>query len=281
MNITQTKILAEQIRLESLRSMASEGKGHIGGALSSADLVAVLYQDVMRYDPSDPDLPERDRLIFSKGHCGPVLYAALALKGYFPMDELSTLNRNDTRIPSHCNAQKTPGIDISTGSLGQGASLAAGIALGMKLKNLDTKAYLVLGDGECNEGQVWEMAMFAAQFKLDNLIAFIDRNHQQLDGYTSDIIDMGDLAEKFRAFGWETETVDGHDIAAIYQAIQSAGQEPGKPVLIQLETVKGKGWSKTEGKPKVHHLPISSDDLEQAEQEIIKRIEALKGGSHE
>lgn len=270
-NVCRTRILAERIRLESMRCMASEGCGHVGGVLSAAELAAVLYEDVLTCFPSDPGRMDRDRVVLSKGHCGPVLYAALALKGFFPLEELTTLNRNGTRLPSHCNCLDTPGIDISTGSLGQGASLAAGIALGMRLKGLSRYTYLILGDGECDEGQVWEAALFAAHFKLGNLVAFVDRNRQQLDGYTCDVMDVGDLEEKFRAFGWHAQTVDGHDVRAIYDAVEAAKGE-ARPSAIVLETVKGKGWSVSEGKPNVHHLKISEEQFALAEREISARI---------
>lgn len=274
--IIEMKLLATKIRLESILSMGSFGSGHVGGVLSVADLVAVLYGEVLHYNPLDPLMEDRDRVILSKGHCGPVLYAALALKGFFPKKLLSTLNRNNTTLPSHCNMHDTPGIDMSTGSLGQGASLAAGLALGLKLRNIPRYAYLILGDGECDEGQVWEMALFAAQQKLDNLIAFVDLNHQQLDGYTDDICALGDVRKKFEDFGWHTVQINGHDPAAIYDAIQNAKLETGHPSMIVLDTVKGKGWSVTEGKTNVHHMTITQEQMKTARVELGEQIAALQ-----
>lgn len=271
----EIELLAAKIRLESILSMGSCGSGHVGGVLSAADLVAVLYGDVAYYDSAHPLMEDRDRIILSKGHCGPVLYAALALKGFFPKELLSTLNQNNTTLPSHCNMHDTPGIDMSTGSLGQGASLAAGLALGMKLKNIRRYAYLILGDGECDEGQVWEMALFAAQQKLDNLIAFVDLNHQQLDGYTDDICGLGDLRRKFEDFGWNALQINGHDPAAIHDAVREAKEKTGLPSVIVLDTVKGKGWSVTEGKANVHHMTITREHMEAAKVELGGRIAAL------
>lgn len=273
---TELEIFAAQIRMQSLLSMGSYGSGHVGGVLSSADVVAVLYGAIANYDPLQPDLEGRDRVVLSKGHCGPVLYAALALKGFFPMELLKTLNQNNTLLPSHCNMHDTPGIDISTGSLGQGASLAAGMALGMKLKGIDSYTYLILGDGECDEGQVWEMALFASQQKLNNLIAFVDLNHQQLDGYTDDVCALGDVRKKFEEFGWYAQQVDGHSVEEIYDAIIRAKQQDSAPAMIVLDTVKGKGWSVTEGKSNVHHIPITKQQMADMEQEINARILALQ-----
>lgn len=274
--LIEVKILAEQIRLESIKAMGTYGSGHVGGVLSAADVVAVLYGKIAYYDAKNPSLEDRDRIVLSKGHCGPVLYAALALKGFFEKELLATLNQNNTSLPSHCNMHDTPGIDVSTGSLGQGASLAAGLALGMKLKKLSSYTYLILGDGECNEGQVWEMALFAHQHKLHNLIAFIDLNHQQLDGYTDDICQLGDLRQKFENFGWNSVHIDGHDIQKISDSIVLAKKQHNKPTLIVLDTIKGKGWSVTEGKEKVHHVTINAHQVELACEEINKRIKKLE-----
>jgi transketolase len=220
-------------------------------------------------------MEDRDRVVLSKGHCGPALYAALALKNFFPLEWLKTLNANGTRLPGHCNMRETPGIDMSTGSLGQGASLAAGIALGMKIKNLSARAYLILGDGECDEGQVWEMALFAAQRGLDNLVGFVDWNHQQLDGDTDAVCSLGSLEEKFKAFGWHACTVPGHDVEAIYDAVLETREQRERPSMIVLDTVKGRGWSLTEGKPNIHHISISAEQAEEARKEIGGRIDAL------
>jgi len=258
---------AKLIRYHSMECIASCGSGHVGGVLSIADLLAVLYGKIMNIDSSNPLWEERDRLVMSKGHCGPALYAALALKGFFPIEELRTLNQNGTRLPSHCNTL-TPGVDFSTGSLGQGASLAVGVALALKKKNNPARTFLILGDGECNEGQIWESAMFAAHYGLDNIIAFVDQNKQQLDGDTRDVMSMENLEESFLSFGWFVKKVAGHNLEKIEEAILNAIENKGKPSLIVLDTIKGKGWTGAEGKPKVHHLPFTEKDLEILKNEI-------------
>lgn len=278
MDSKNLKILAAQIRLYSIRSMYSSGGGHVGGSLSLAEVLAVLYGTVMNYDPQNPKLDCRDKLVLSKGHCGSALYAALALSGFFPIEMLKTLNKNGTHLPSHCDMNKTPGVDMTTGSLGQGASLAAGLALGKKLRGKAGNVYLILGDGECNEGQVWEMAMFAKQQQLDNLIAFVDWNHQQLDGFTKDICDMGDIDAQFAAFGWHSSVVDGHDVEAIQKAATEASERKDKiPTCIVLNTVKGKGWSLVEGKPNNHHLAITDEMMAEAENEFTAVLNGLSG----
>lgn len=272
MDREELELLARQIRYYSLKCIASAGSGHVGGVLSMADLMAVLYGDVMRLVPDQPDYPDRDRCVMSKGHCGPAQYAALALRGFFPLDELDTLNQGGTRLPSHCN-KLTPGIDMSTGSLGQGASMAAGIALALKKKHSLAYTYLILGDGECDEGQVWEAALFAAHHCLDHLIAFVDLNKQQLDGYTKEVLDLGDLSAKFRAFAWDCQRINGHDVIEIKEAIEKAKKNISQPSVILLDTVKGKGWSKSEGKPNVHHMTVSQEEVDSYLHEL-----ALQGG---
>ena len=272
----ELNLFAAQLRLESILSMASCGSGHVGGVLSAAELVAVLYGDQARYRPAEPDWDGRDRIVLSKGHCGPILYAALALEGFFPKELLSTLNKPGSTLPSQCNMHDTPGIDMSTGSLGQGASLAAGMALGLKMRKNDAYTYLILGDGECDEGQVWEMALFAAQQKLDHLIAFVDLNRQQLDGYTDEILALGDLRRKFEDFGWHAVEVDGHDVSAIHDAIEDAKSRAGVPSMIVLATVKGKGWSVTEGRTGIHHTPITPEQAAAAKKELGAQISALQ-----
>ena len=273
----ELKVFADRIRLESIKSIASYGGGHVGGVLSMAELFAVLYGNIMRVDSRNPKWNNRDRLVLSKGHCGPVLYSALALKGFFPLKMLLTLNKDGSDLPSHCNMFHTPGVDACTGSLGQGGSIGVGMALGLKMQGKDSRVYVVLGDGECDEGQVWEFALFAAHNHVDNLIAFIDRNHQQLDGYTSDVCEVGNLAKKFEDFGWNVHTVDGHSVKEIENAIKDSMTVKGKPTMIVLETIKGKGWSVTEGKSNIHHITINSEQLKCAEEELcakIKKVEA-------
>jgi Transketolase, N-terminal subunit len=220
--IRELKRLAVKIRIDTIKSIANFGAGHVGGAMSMVETLAVLYGKIMRYDTKNPDWKDRDWFICSKGHSGPSLYATLAIEGFFPEEELKTLNQGGTKLPSHCNKDLTKGVDMSTGSLGQGSSLAVGVALGNKLDKRDNYTYLMLGDGEIQEGQVWEAALYAAQKKLDNLIAFVDYNKKQLDGYVKDINDVGDIKVKFESFGWNAQKVDGNDVVQVYDAIMNA-----------------------------------------------------------
>lgn len=274
----ELKKFATQIRIETVKQIAALGIGHIGGSLSMAEVLAVLYDKdagVMNIDPKNPKWEDRDYLVTSKGHGGPAVYSALALRGYFPMDWLKTLNKPGTNLPSHTDRLKTPGVDMTTGSLGQGTSEAAGIALGHQMDDKDNYTYLIMGDGELNEGQVWEVALFAPQFKLDRLIAFVDYNKQQVDGFTCDIMDLGDIAQKYAAFGWHAQTVDGHDVAAIHDAIERAKENEGSPSVIVLDTVKGKGVSYTEGKHGNHNMSITAELEAKALDELNKVMEAL------
>ncbi len=268
-NSDELQKFADRIRLHAIRSMHASKGGHVGGVLSLCELMAVLYGKVMEYDPENPRMEERDKVVLSKGHCGPVLYSALALSGFFPEEELLTLNQDGGHLPSHCDMNKTTGIDMTTGSLGQGASTAAGMALGKKMLGRKGMVYLILGDGELNEGQVWEAAMFAKQHRLDNLLVLVDWNHQQLDGYTEGICDMGNIENLFRAFGFRAVTVDGHSVEAVEKAIvQAASEKDGIPKCIVLDTMKGKGWSVTEGKTGIHHIGITDEMMAEAEKEF-------------
>jgi transketolase len=268
--------LAVNIRLGAMRAFRTRGFGHVGGALSIADLLAVLYGSAMRYDPARPDWPERDKLVCSKGHAGPAVYAALALSGYFPMDWLDTLNQPETRLPSHCDHRRTPGIDMTTGSLGQGFSTAVGLALGDRLKGRDNQVYLVVGDGELNEGQVWEAAQFAAHHKLDNLIAFCDHNGKQLDGPTREIIAMDNIAGCFTAFGWDTQTIDGQDVAAIGNAVETARQHLAQPHMVVLETTKGAGVTRVARMDANHHIAVPQDLADEAMAELQAELFRLQ-----
>jgi transketolase len=272
----ERKRFGKKIQIEIVKMIASLGVGHLGGSLSLADLLAVLYSGQLRHNPKDPGWEGRDWLICSKGHAGPALYAALALRGYFPMEELETLNRPHTHLPSHCDRTLTPGIDMTTGSLGQGASTAAGVALGHKMNGASNRVFLILGDGESQEGQVWEMALFAAQKRLSNLIAFTDYNHMQIDGPTAEVNDLGDIAAKFREFGWFSLEVDGHDPAAIDNAIELAKAQGKAPSLIVLNTVKGEGWSASAGKVGSHSRTISADELKEALKELETTLATLE-----
>ena len=255
----ELKDFALQIRIACLEELKSLGFGHVGGSLSVADVLAVLYGSVMKIDPKNPSWPERDKLVCSKGHAGPAVYATLALKGYFPYDMLMTLNKPGTQLPSHCDRNKTPGVDMTTGSLGQGTSLAVGLALGDKLKGRDNRVFLITGDGELNEGQVWEAAMFAAARKVNNLIWFIDDNKKQLDGPTDVILPRGDIPAKFEAFGFDTQHIPGNDVEAIYEAIERTALITDKPHAIVLDTVKGAGVKMIEETLNNHSMAVKAD----------------------
>lgn len=244
-----TVSFGKEIRRATLRCLHSQGSGHVGGCLSIVDVLAVLYGKHMDVDPSAPKRPNRDCLVLSKGHAGPAWYATLALKGFFPMEWLDTLNKLGTKLPSHANLNLTPGVDMTAGSLGQGLSCACGLALGKKMSGDDHFVYVILGDGELQEGQNWEGAMFAAARKLDNLIVFVDANKLQIDGTTAEVCNVEDIAKKFASFGFVTARIDGHDHDAIDNAICLAKQQArskryaGKPHCIVLDTVKGRGIS--------------------------------------
>ena len=245
-NLQELKRFALKIRLGTVEALKSRGFGHIGGSLSVADLLAVLYGNIMRVDPKNPKWPERDKMVCSKGHAGPAVYATLGLKGFFPYDEIKTLNQPGTNFPSHCDRNKTPGVDMTTGSLGQGTSMAVGLALGDRIKGRDSRTYLIVGDGELDEGQAWEAFMFAAANKLDNLYVFIDWNKKQLDGYVSDVLEPFSFKEKMQAFGFDTKQVNGNDIEALLNAIKACESVKGKPHAIVMDTVKGCGIKEVE-----------------------------------
>ena len=271
-NVKETMKAAAEIRKGVLRALAAAGSGHIGGSMSLAEMLAVLYTDILNVDPSVPDMPERDYVVLSKGHCGPALYSTLACKGYFPAEELLTLNKGGTSLPSHCDRLKTTGIDISTGSLGQGISLATGVAMGKKLQNIPGTVYVIVGDGELQEGQNWEALMFIAHRKLSNIVVIVDNNRRQLDGYTADICGEEDLKAKFEAFGFETQRADGHDVKALYEAFTKAS-ECGVPAAVICDTVKGHGCSLSEIDGFNHYMPVSPADAEEAIKEIDRRLE--------
>ncbi len=264
-----TVAFSKEIRRQTLRCMNSLGSGHVGGSLSVADVLAVLYAKHMNVDPACPDMEGRDKLVLSKGHSGPALYATLALKGFFPLDELLTLNKLGTKLPSHCNMTLTPGVDMTAGSLGQGLSCACGLALAMKIKKQSSFVYVITGDGELQEGQNWEGAMFAASKKLDNLIVFVDNNKLQIDGATEDVIKVEDLEAKWTAFGFETVRIDGHDHQAIDKAVCAAKEGQNRPHCIILDTVKGKGVTFYESMGAgVHSTDVTAEQLEKALAEL-------------
>lgn len=262
---------AREIRYHTMDAIGTLGVGHVGGCLSIAEVLAVLYYgDKMNIDPSNPKMQGRDRLVISKGHAGPALYAVLAMKGFFPMEWLKTLNQPETNLPSHCDMIRTPGIDMTAGSLGQGISCAVGAAKGSKIVGDNATIYCIVGDGESQEGQVWEASMTANQYQLDNFILFLDNNHKQIDGETKDVNDLIDPCAKWAAFGFNTCQVDGHDVAAIAAAIDEAkARKNGKPTMICLETVKGKGVSFIEAAGfGNHNMPISPEQKEMALNEL-------------
>lgn len=254
------------MRIDIVRMIAEAGSGHPGGSLSCADILTALYfGGVMDHRPDDPAWDGRDRFILAKGHAAPALYAALALAGYFPEEELETLRKLGSRLQGHPDSNQVPGVEVSTGSLGQGLSIAAGAAAGLKLDGKPQTVFALLGDGECQEGQVWEAAMFAAHRKLDNLIAIIDRNGLQIDGSTEEVCDPGDIAAKFQAFGWDAREVDGHDIPALVEALgQAKADRGGKPHAFIARTVKGKGVSFMEGQAGWHGKAPNAEQLAQA-----------------
>ncbi|KGM44564.1 transketolase [Neobacillus niacini] len=262
MNLQEIEAFRDEIRLKTLKELYHLGFGHYGGSLSIIEALAVLYGEVMKVNPKDPKWEDRDYFILSKGHGGPGLYATLAAKGYFPEEVLYTLNQNGTTLPSHPDKNLTPGVDMTTGSLGQGISAAVGVALSHKLSNKSNYTYCIVGDGELNEGQCWEAAQFAAHHKLNQLFVFIDDNKKQLDGPTKDIIDPLDFVEKFKAFGFYTLKVDGRSLEQIYQAIEEGKGQTVQPVAIILDTVKGQGVPYLEEKADNHHIRPSKEDEE-------------------
>jgi len=263
---------AREIRKNTLDAIGFLGVGHIGGSLSIVELLAVLYFRQMKVNPAEPRMENRDRLVLSKGHAGPALYSALALKGFFPIEWLHTLNKGGTNLPSHCDRNKTPGIDMTTGSLGQGLSAACGIALANRIDSRQVFTFAVIGDGESDEGQVWEAAMFASHNRLDRLIAFTDCNKMQIDGTTAAILDIESLEAKWSAFGWSTKRVDGHDVEAISAAIDDArmgaAECRGKPTMIILDTVKGKGAAFCEGLVTNHNMTFDYETAKNAIAEL-------------
>ncbi|MGI6005129.1 MAG: transketolase [Christensenellales bacterium] len=255
------KQISKEIRKWTLEMIANLGGGHVGGSLSIVDILTVLYFEKMNIDPQNPKMEDRDRFVLSKGHAGPGLYATLARRGYFDRSWLDTLNGPHTLLPSHVDMTRTPGVDQTAGSLGQGISCAVGHAIAGKLKGKDYKVYCIVGDGELNEGSCWEAFMLASTKKLDNLVVMIDANKWQIDGRTCDVINLDPLPDKFTAFGFEVFEADGHDIGAISQAIDKANAVKDKPICIIFHTIKGKGFKPLEDQRAVHHTPVSAEDL--------------------
>ena len=271
MESTVLQDLSEQackIRQDIVKMLGKAGSGHPGGSLSSADIVTVLYFNEMKIDPQRPDWPERDRFVLSKGHAAPVLYAALAEKGFFAREELMTLRKTGSRLQGHPSLKHLPGVEMSTGSLGQGLSAANGMALAARLDKRDYRVFVLLGDGEIQEGQVWEAAMAAAHYKLDNLVAFLDHNGLQIDGPVGQIMSPEPVADKWRSFGWHVEEIDGHNLKEITDALARAGKVKGKPVMIIADTVKGKGVSYMENQVGWHGSTPNAEQTSQALTEL-------------
>lgn len=267
---------ALRIRRGIVEAIEHKGGGHIGGSLDMADLLAVLYNEELRVRPEEPDWDGRDYLVCSKGHAGPAIYTALALKGFFPYERLYTLNRGGTTLPGHCDRTKVPGVDATTGSLGQGLSISCGLSLGAKLSGSDQRTYCILGDGELAEGQNWEAAQFAAHYQLGNLIAFLDWNKMQIDGSNDKVMKLGDAVAKFSSFGWNAVVVDGSDVIAIDHAIKQAKEDTEKPHMIVLDTVKGANISCISSLPNNHCIGLPHQLAEQALKELDEQEKRLE-----
>ncbi|MGG3942978.1 transketolase [Peribacillus psychrosaccharolyticus] len=283
MQVTETNLqfFAKQIRFYTLKELQVVGFGHYGGSLSIVEALAVLYGKHLTIDADDANNPDRDYFVLSKGHGGPALYATLFLKKFFSEETLYTLNQNGTTLPSHPDRNLTPGVEMTTGSLGQGISAAAGIAFGNKLDGRSNYTYAIVGDGELNEGQCWEAFQFAAHHKLDHFVVFIDENKKQLDGLTIDIINPFDFVEKMKAFGFAAERVDGSNVDAIDEAIQRAKKRSGQPTAIVLDTTKGQGVSYLEEKVDNHHIRPSMDDTNAINAALAELENALAGGENQ
>ena len=266
---------AMDIRISGLKMVQKAHSGHIGGAFSMSEIMSVLYFDKMNIRPQEPDWEERDRFVLSKGHCTVALYPTLALRGFFEMERLDTFRRIDGHLSGHAEMRYVPGVDMSTGSLGQGFSAAVGMAVGAKLSGKELSVYAVMGDGEIQEGQIWEGCMYAGAHKLDNLIGIIDSNKVQLDGTVQEVLDTGDLKLKFESFGFFVQSIDGHDVEAIVEAIDRAKAEKGSPSMIIANTVKGKGISFMEGKSTWHGKTPDEEQFEAAFAELYQRAGEL------
>lgn len=270
MDKEKIRLHAQNIRMNALKMIAKAGSGHPGGSLSIADILSVLYFDKMNVDPKNPSMENRDRLVLSKGHAAPGLYAALFEKGYFGKEEMESLRQVNSMLQGHPDMKGTPGVDMTTGSLGQGLSTAVGMALGAKYKKSDLTVYSIIGDGEVQEGQIWEAAMAATHYKLNNLIVFLDHNGLQIDGKNEEVMGIEPIGEKFASFGWEVISIDGHDIDQISDAVDKAKKSSNKPTLIHAKTVKGKGVSFMENQYGWHGVAPKPEELEIALKELEK-----------
>ena len=269
--------IACKVRIWTIEGVFNAKSGHPGGSLSAADMMTYLYFKEMNIDPADPKNPDRDRFVLSKGHCCPALYAALALKGYFSTDEIKVLRHIGAMLQGHPDMKGTPGVDMSSGSLGQGVSAACGMALAGKLDNKNYRVYTMLGDGECEEGQVWEAAMFAVHMKLDNLCMIVDFNRLQIDGHVDDVAGLGDIGKKFEGFGFEVIRMNGNDFNEIESAFEKAKTIKGKPTVIIANTIKGKGVSYMEDQVGWHGKAPNADEYKIAIEELNAKLKELAG----
>ncbi len=267
-DIAELEVIARECRRTILKMLNKAGSGHTGGSLSAIDIIVNLYYCQMKHDPQNPGWAERDRFILSKGHAAPALYTTLSQCGYFPEEDLYALRTKGSHLQGHPDMLKTPGVDFSTGSLGQGLSVACGMAIGLKLDRSESRVYAILGDGEIQEGMIWEAAMNAAHNKLDNLCAVVDYNGLQIDGYIKDVKNPEPIAEKWEAFNWKTISIDGHDFIQINEAFKQAAETKDRPTMIVAHTVKGKGVSIFEDQGKYHGVTPSDEELEQALKEL-------------
>jgi len=268
LSVAELTEMAKKLRRHVITMTTAAGSGHPGGSLSAADIVTALYFKVMCHNPQEPQWTDRDRFILSKGHAAPILYAALAESGYFPVEELATLRKLGSRLQGHTDRNLTPGVEMSAGSLGMGLSFGIGVALAARLDHRDYCTYVLLSDGECEEGETWEAALSAAQFKVDNLVAIVDCNRMQLSGWTRDIMDLEPLNQKWQAFGWYTIDIDGHDFNRILAALQEAQKIKTKPAVIIAHTIKGKGVSFMENNVKFHGKAATPEEAERALKEL-------------
>ncbi len=260
--------MAKKIRRHIVEMIGRAGSGHPGGSLSATDIVTCLYFSVLRYDPVNPKWPDRDRFILSKGHAAPVLYSALAEAGYIPVESLSTLRKINSILQGHADSHHTPGVELTAGSLGQGLSFSIGVALAGRLSSKTYRVYTLLGDGECDEGQVWEAAMAAAHFKVDNLTAIVDNNGLQIDGWNKDVMSLDPFNDKWKAFGWHVIEIDGHSIPQILEAFKEAQSVKGKPSVIIAHTIKGKGVSFMENQAGFHGKAPNAEQVKIALEEL-------------
>jgi transketolase len=266
--LEELQVLAKRIRREIVQMIGEAKSGHPGGSLSAVEILVTLFFDVMRHDPSNPRWPDRDRCVLSKGHGCPALYAVLAEAGYTPVEQLNTLRKLGSIYQGHPDKRFLPVLEASTGSLGQGLSIGLGMALAARLDGRPTRVYVVLGDGEIQEGQIWEAAMFGAYHKVDNLVAIVDYNRMQLDGFIKDIMEVEPLIPKWKSFGWHVIEVDGHDIPALQAAFAEAASVKGQPTVIIAHTVKGKGVSFMENNPKFHGVAPTKEEVQLALEEL-------------